>query len=338
MSNPQNVEDNPPNAEDNRRIIVERFWQRMREAVGVIPVRVIGFMDLLQLSASNGLTEVRDWGASVYNDISEEGMALFDEAVLRGSMTRSRFEVFGRHENNMQDFRLTSAETSSINAIATMVRERGIMYFIGEGEPTLPVDAPPTPSLAELQASLSRRLNDYFNAKPEYFGRNAFNNVRINVTPDQPPDQIKVRLRCVGCPYSIGCTKVGNKNWHISNYTAHVKMKHKPRRDGVYNNTRSHLQLPDNDGTDSESVLGEETFTSSSCTGGDENSSTGSTHRSEEGVCSEVSEDTEADTIAEQVTVDLSGAEAATNERRQSVADLVNIFSAGPSTSKSSKN
>lgn len=339
MSNQPNAEDNQPNAEDNhRRIIVERFWQRMQEAVGVIPDRVIAFLDLLQLSASSGLADDRDWGASVYDDINEEGMALYDEAAKRGIMSRSKYQVFGRHENNMGNFRLTSAETSSINAIAKIVRERGIMYFIAEeqgaGPAVQPVhfaDGPPNLSLAELQASLARRLNDYFNAKPEYFGQNAFDNVRITVQPDQPPNQVKVRVKCVRCPRTLGCTKVGYDSWHISNYAAHAKRKHKPRSDGVYRNTRSHLQLS---GSDSDSVLAEETFTSASCN--DDSNSTGSEHGGEEGESSEVSEHTEAATAAEP-----SGDEAAsaTNDRRQSrVAALVDIFSAGPSTSKSSKN
>lgn len=332
MSNPPNAEDNPPNAGGNRAIVIERFWQRMQEAVGVIPVRVIAFLDLLQLSASNGLTEERDWGTSVYDDINNEGTALFDEAVQFGIMKRSRFEVFGRHADNMQEFRLTGAESAAINAIANMVRERGIMYFIGEEQPpALPVDGPPAPSEVELQATLSRRLNDYFNSKPEYFGINAFDNVRLNLAPEQPPNEIKVQVECVRCPHRLRCTKVG-PNWHVSNYVAHVKRKHKPRRSGVYQNTRSHLQLPDNEDSDSEFALEEETFTSGSYTGTDESRSTGSTHGGNES-------DTEGATAAEQADPSAVEAAPATNRTRRSrVADLVDMFSAGPSTSKGSKN
>lgn len=320
----------------------------MQEAVGVIPERVIGLMDLLELSASDALTMDRDWGASVYDDIKAEGLDLFDEASRRGRLPcdRTKFSIFGRHENNMDNFRLTGAETSSINAIARMVRDRGIMYFIGEEEGTIPatrpvvfIDGPLNPFQAELQASLGGRLNDYFNSRPEYFGLNAFDNVRLRIE-QQRSNRVKVQVQCVRCANSIGCTRYGNI-WHISNYTQHVKRKHKRpiNSDGVYKHTRSHEQLPPEDTSDSdfETVAVEETFTSASSVGdddsGDGEGSTGSVEEEED----EVHEDTEPeqDTGPEAEPATDGGARSKEKSR---VSTLVDMFSAGPSTSTFHRN
>lgn len=347
MENQRNVEDNQRDVEDNQRnverIIIERFWQRMQKTIGVVPKRVIALMDLLELSTTDALTMDRDWGATIYNDIKAEGLELFDEAMRRGILPRDRtkYDVFGRHENNMANFRLTGTETSMINSIARAARDYGIMYFIGEEEGTIPAtrpvvfrDGPPNPFQAELQASLGGRLNNYFNSRPEYFGLNAFDNARVRIE-QQRPNRVKVKVQCVRCAKGIGCTRVGNI-WHISNYTQHVKRKHKRaiNADGIYKHTRSHEQLPPGDTSDSdfETVVEEETFTSASSASDDDSGdcegSTGSGDEEED----VVREDTEPERATNTETEPATDGRVRSKEKSR-VSTLVDMFSAGPSTS-----
>lgn len=228
---------------------VERFWQRMMKVVGVIPIRVIGLMDLLQLSASEALATDNDWGTSVLEDIRNDGEGIFEEACKRGLVTNGeKYDIFGRHENDLRNFRLTGSEMSSINAIAKMVQVHGILHFIDETEegpgrsqvarsarPTVAGNATSVP--VEVKTSLITRLSEYYKNHVEFnFRPNAFDNLPMSLEW-QDGENIRVKPKCVRCAQTIGCTKMGNK-WNISNYTQHVRRKHRPKQtDGT--NSRS---------------------------------------------------------------------------------------------------
>lgn len=334
--------------ENDHGDVVRRFWQRMQSVVGVIPERVIALMDLLELSASEALTMDRDWGATILEDIRLEGEGIYKDAVARKKVpaNRTKYTIFGRHQDDLANFRLTGAEESSINSIARIVREHGIAYFITEQQPGRLPERIPAASAAgppDLQVSLRDRLNDYFNGKPEYFGVNAFANLAIEIE-SRHPNQDKVRAKCLRCPNTIRCTRTRNV-WHISNYTQHVKRKHKPRAtDGpIFNRTRSKHQLPPQDSDDSEVGEVEETFTTASSTGDDTADYEGSTEsvdEEEDGVNEEDEEneedgENEEDAVAHTVTeLDTATEQAGDGTvQRSRVSTLVNLFSAGPSTS-----
>ncbi|KAL1374721.1 hypothetical protein pipiens_017919, partial [Culex pipiens pipiens] len=67
----------------DKREIVDRFWQRMGKLIGIIPWRVISIMDLLELSGSDALAEVKDWGTAINATIQTEGQAIYDEGIER---------------------------------------------------------------------------------------------------------------------------------------------------------------------------------------------------------------------------------------------------------------
>lgn len=341
--------------EENRKIIERRFWQRMQAMIGLMPGRVIAIMNFLGLSACNSLATERDWGALVVADIRQFGKGFFDEAVNSGKCARTdQSKIFGPHKDDFEHFALSSAEETSINAVARAVQERGILYFICEEQVTvrpsqtvhLPA-GPRTPSQNAAQPSLAARLNAYFNTKPEYFGPNAFDDVRVTII-EEALNIVKVYARCIGCQTSLRCTRTNNI-WHISNFVQHVKRKHKPRpnSDGIHRRTRSRLQLPseEDEGDSNESVFEEETFSE----GGEEsfeNEEAGDEEYEEDEEEEEdedyvAEEDTELAAAAEQATVGSSGTEATlatTDGSRRSVSELVDIFSAGPSTSRGPKN
>lgn len=220
---------------------VERFWQRMMEVVGIVPFRVIGLMDLLQLSASQALATDKDWGALVLQDIRNDGERIFEEACKRELATHDqKYNIFGRHENDLKNFELTSPEMTSINAIARTVQVHGILCFIGEteeGPGRSQVARSARPAVAgnvtsvpvEVKTSLITRLSEYYKNHVELNIRpNAFDNLPMSIEW-QDGENIRVKPKCVRCAQTIGCTKMGNK-WNISNYTQHVRRKHRPRQ------------------------------------------------------------------------------------------------------------
>lgn len=220
---------------------VERFWQRMTEAVGVIPIRVIGLLDLLQLSASEGLATNKDWGAQVLEDIVNDGEAIFEEACQRELVNRdNKYAIFGRHENDLNNFRLTGSEMSSINAIAKMVQRYGILHFIGEMEvgpgrlqaprpvrPAAAVNGTPVP--VEIKTALIKRLSEYYKKHRECNVRpNVFDNIPMHID-SQDAEEMKIKVKCVRCSQTIKCTKKREK-FIISNYTQHVRNIHRTRQ------------------------------------------------------------------------------------------------------------
>ena len=79
-----------------------RFWERMEQAIGVIPRRVPHLLDLLEMSATSVIAcEETDWVAHINSSVQDEGKALFDEAVKRGD-ERLMTDFFGRHANNLK--------------------------------------------------------------------------------------------------------------------------------------------------------------------------------------------------------------------------------------------
>ncbi|KAL9698841.1 hypothetical protein quinque_002282 [Culex quinquefasciatus] len=55
----------------------------MGKLIGIIPWRVISIMDLLELSGSDALAEVKDWGTAIDATIKAEGQAIYDEGIER---------------------------------------------------------------------------------------------------------------------------------------------------------------------------------------------------------------------------------------------------------------
>lgn len=219
---------------------VERFWQRMTEVVGVIPIRVIGLLDLLQLSASEGLATNKDWGAQVMDDIRNDGEGIFEEACNRRIVNRAnKYDIFGRHESDLKSFRLTGSEMGSINAIAKMVQEHGILHFIGETEGSgrllgtrsvrPAVAGKNTPVPVEIKTALITRLSEYYEKRPNFNIRpNAFDNLPMHIE-SQAGEEMKIQAKCVRCSRTIKCTQMGLR-WNISNYAQHIYRVHTTRQ------------------------------------------------------------------------------------------------------------
>lgn len=241
-----------------------RFWQRMQMLVGVIPFRVIGVMDLLQLSGSSALeADEEDWVTSLTTWLQDDGEEIFAEACRRGLVTADqKFDIFGRHANDLRQFKLTPPERRSMISIAGMVRNHGILHFIRETaeEPqapptrrsTVPANDPLVPG--EVKASLIKRLSAYFKNRVEFNIRpQAFDNLPMSIEW-QTGENMRVQAKCVQCTKTIGCTKTGAK-WAISNYTQHVHRKHKALAQASGTNsrvTRSQTRRDRADGEDDE--------------------------------------------------------------------------------------
>ncbi|KAL9692804.1 hypothetical protein quinque_000088 [Culex quinquefasciatus] len=69
----------------------------MGKLIGIIPWRVISIMDLLELSGSDALAEVKDWGTAINATIQAEGQAIYDEEANSISSTGS-YTTVEEHE------------------------------------------------------------------------------------------------------------------------------------------------------------------------------------------------------------------------------------------------
>lgn len=234
----------------DKREIVDRFWQRMGKLIGIIPWRVISIMDLLELSGSDALAEVKDWGTAINATIQAEGQAIYDEGIERKTVTVSKFDIFGRHATSLDKFELTAGEKSTIQRIAKSVQENGILRFIHGNEanheagqehiPEVDDIVAPIVTPAEIQKSLIKRLATYYGTRPGTgIKMDDFNNLAVRIT-EQAPNRVAVKADCVlKCGRSVVCIQTG-RTWAVSNYVQHITRVHQVRKsDCIAHHTRS---------------------------------------------------------------------------------------------------
>lgn len=217
---------------DERKQMVERFWGRVQQVIGLVPMRVIGLLDLFELSASQAIAnEDVDWAHCIEEQVKENGTAMYEEAKRRG-FTRPKIDVFGLQYNNLGAFRLLPAEKVSINDVRKLIQDNGIRSYItaspergtryrgtsaGTANPAAVAcasDHLKRPLLEKLAAYYAKRKNLGIN-------RNFFDDLPVLILSESENQSI-VRVPCQKCNHQPICTRNG-ANWTLSNYFQHVR-------------------------------------------------------------------------------------------------------------------
>lgn len=215
------------NAEE-RGQIKERFWKRVQKVIGLVPHRVMALLDMFDLSASQVIAEASvEWPKLIEDDIRKSGVEIFDDAVSRG-LARSKYDVFGRQQNDLATFSLHAAEEVSINNVGKLIQKYGIRQFI-EGSPVLARRCQEigtdqvNPIADDSKKMLLEKLANYYRqheecgVDPDYF-------VDLPVlTISNTGDQATVRVTCAVCKKTRPMCKRSGGNWVTNNYYQHVR-------------------------------------------------------------------------------------------------------------------
>lgn len=207
---------------DERREVVKRFWGRVEKVVGLVPRRVMGLLDLLEMSASQLIARAgTDWAACIETRIKANGEAMFEAAKERG-FTRTKSEVFGLHHDSLGTFELYDYEKASIEDIRKLIQDNGIRSYINESP--VRVTRQPNPPSGILTPGQSKqmlldKLAGYYRSRKNL---GISSNFFVNLQVQESENQAIVRVPCPKCNQKPGCTRSGN-TWLTNNYYQHVR-------------------------------------------------------------------------------------------------------------------
>ena len=210
----------------NRSEVVERFWGRINEAIGIIPRRVPHLLDLLELSASAVIgVEATDWVESINTTVQNDGPRLFDQAVARGEK-RTMLDFFGIHSEDLNTFKLNDVEATAVRLISKTVRERGIPCLVGTKtpDPLVVADESLDVTTPELRAQIINRIQKYYQDKGDpHFTAEALSKLPVRVFQDSAT-RSAAYVKCLRCTKEIKITRDKPNRWSISNYNQHVNI------------------------------------------------------------------------------------------------------------------
>lgn len=214
---------------EERRQTVTRFWDRVQEVLGLLPLRVMGLLDLFELSASQIIANAEtDWAACIEKEVKAKGDAMFENAVRRG-FTRQKCDVFGLEHSDLGTFSLFPGEKVAIEDLRKLIQANGIRSYITDssvqpvrrrGAGTIQADVVPTPG--QLKKILLYKLANYYR-KHRSLGINGnfFLNLPV-VTLSEANNKMTVRVPCVKCDQPPKCDYNGT-SWLTNNYYQHVR-------------------------------------------------------------------------------------------------------------------
>lgn len=226
--------------QNKRDEMVQRFWDRVGGIIGVIPRRVIALLDLFELSASIVIAnKEQDWADTIQTAVVDQGAVLYDEAVGRG-FKRSKFEVFGRHMNDLRKFALLASEKCAIARVKDLVLERGIHSLIS-GPSEVPrvrrrttiTDASDMADASdEIKKPLLEQLARYYSINKDLGVKgDAFKDLLVTIE-SQEDEKLVVRVKCIECQQAPRCVRTGS-TWAASNYFQHVRKVHIDKREAM---------------------------------------------------------------------------------------------------------
>ena len=209
----------------NRSEVVERFWGRINEAIGIIPRRVPHLLDLLELSATAVVgIEGTDWVESINATIRDDGQRLFDHAVARGEK-RTVLDFFGIHSRDLKTFKLNDVEAGAVRLISKTVRERGIPYLLGTRAPEpLATDESLDITTPELRTQIINRIQKYYQDKGDVnCTAEVLSRLPVRVFEDSDT-RSAAYVKCLQCAKELKITRDKPNRWTISNYNQHVNI------------------------------------------------------------------------------------------------------------------
>ena len=209
----------------NRSEVVERFWGRINEAIGIIPRRVPHLLDLLELSATAVVgIEGTDWVESINATIRDDGQRLFDHAVARGEK-RTVLDFFGIHSRDLKTFKLNDVEAGAVRLISKTVRERGIPYLLGTRAPEpLATDESLDITTPELRTQIINRIQKYYQDKGDVnCTAEVLSRLPVRVFEDSDT-RSAAYVKCLQCAKELKITRDKPNRWIISNYNQHVNI------------------------------------------------------------------------------------------------------------------
>lgn len=217
---------------DERKELMTRFWSRVTKAIGLVPIRVMGLLDLFELSASQGIADTEmDWACHIETQVKARGDEMFQIAVNWG-FTRSKYDVFGLEHNDVSTFSLLPAERICINNIRKLIQDNGIRSYIAtpvratrRREPC--ADQPNfldvVPTSGQLKQMLLEKLAGYYRKRKNLgINGNLFADLSV-VTVSESENQETVRVPCVKCNHRPTCSRNGTV-WLANNYYQHVRI------------------------------------------------------------------------------------------------------------------
>lgn len=215
-----------PNDESEvRKQMRERFWRRVQEVIGVLPVRVMGLLDLFNLSASQNIADAKtDWVKIVEKEVKEKGDKMFDYAVEQG-FTRSKRDVFGLDHNNLGAFSLLAAEKVSINDIQKLIQQNGIRTYItasparGTNRRVQANSSAGALTPAQQKKILLDKLANYYRKHRVGISSSFFVDLAVETVQESVQCAV-VSVPCPKCDTKVMCTRNGN-TWMTSNYYQH---------------------------------------------------------------------------------------------------------------------
>lgn len=214
---------------DERREVVKRFWCRVQKVIGLVPRRVMGLLDLFEMSASQLIAKAEtDWATCIEAEVKAKGGEMFDDAVKRG-FTRTKSEVFGLQQNELDKFKLLDSEKASIDDLRKLIQDNGVRSYIIESPARATRRGAPTAQQSnvvltsgQLKQILLDKLACYYRKRKSLgINSNFFVDVQV-VTESESENQAKVRVPCPKCNQKPGCTRNGN-TWLTNNYYQHVR-------------------------------------------------------------------------------------------------------------------
>lgn len=221
--------------------MVQRFWDRVGRIIGVIPRRVIALLDLFELSASIVIAnQEQDWAATIERVVVDQGNLLYDEAVERG-FKRTKFDVFGRHMDDLRKFALLESEKYAIKRVKDLVMERGIHSLISSSSEmprvrrrtTTITDATQEAGAShEIKKPLLEQLARYYMTNKDLgIKGDAFKDLPVTIE-SQEDEKLTVRVKCIECQHAPRCVRTGS-TWGASNYFQHVRKVHIDKREAM---------------------------------------------------------------------------------------------------------
>lgn len=214
-----------------RKRTVERFWQRVENLIGLVPMRAKALLDLFGLTASIALGDTkRVWTKLIEEEIQKHGDSMFEEARSEG-FTYSRQEVFGSQQNMLEKYELRPALASSIESVQKLIQEEGIRALIAESpvaqsrrrQAGAGAGAGANEASEEFKKPLLEQIANYYETHPGLGIRSSvFANLSVSILSESGTDAA-ARVPCVKCRRMIKCTRSDN-NWLTGNYYQHVRL------------------------------------------------------------------------------------------------------------------
>ncbi|KXJ78125.1 hypothetical protein RP20_CCG005551 [Aedes albopictus] len=137
------------------------FWERMQEAVGVLPKHLMRILNLQGYSSCDALAEVKD------SDVTQiqSDMRLLAPVKKACLGTDEMRNLYGQFATSPESFIFLNGERKAILKIAEVVRKYGIHHFLPgtSGKPC--TDFRPSAKSSDLADVLLRKIKTYYGSR-----------------------------------------------------------------------------------------------------------------------------------------------------------------------------